>query len=81
MENQNVFSDLKLRFSWGRLGNQQIGSDFPYASSIVIGSSNFVFNNAIVTGATQNVLANSLIQWETTETTNLGWMQDFLTRN
>jgi TonB-linked SusC/RagA family outer membrane protein len=72
IEDIGLFSDLKLRFSWGRLGNQQIGSDFPYASSIVIGSSNFVFNNAIVTGATQNVLANSLIQWETTETTNLG---------
>jgi len=78
MENQNVFSDLKLRFSWGRLGNQQIGSDFPYASSIVIGSSNFVFNNAIITGATQNVLANSLIQWETTETTNIGLDAGFL---
>ncbi len=72
MDNQNLFSDLKLRFSWGRLGNQQIGSDFPYASSIAIGSSNFVFNNAIITGATQNVLANSLIRWETTETTNIG---------
>jgi len=72
IEALGVFSDLKFRFSWGRLGNQQIGSDFPYASSIVLGSSNFLFNNAIVTGATQNVLANSLIQWETTETTNFG---------
>ena len=78
MENQDVLSDLKLRFSWGRLGNQQIGSDFPYASSIAIGSSNFVFNNAIITGATQNVLANSLIQWETTETTNIGLDAGFL---
>lgn len=72
IENLGLFSDLKFRFSWGRLGNQQIGSDFPYASSIVLGSSNFLFNNAIITGATQNVLANSLIQWETTETTNFG---------
>ncbi|HQM69911.1 MAG TPA: TonB-dependent receptor [Bacteroidales bacterium] len=78
MQNQNILSDLKLRFSWGRLGNQQIGSDFPYASSIVLGSSNFLFNNAIVTGATQNVLANSLIQWETTETTNFGVDAGFL---
>ena len=78
MENQDILSDLKLRFSWGRLGNQQIGSDFPYASSIAIGSSNFVFNNSIITGATQNVLANSLIQWETTETTNIGLDAGFL---
>lgn len=78
IENLQFFPDLKLRFSWGLLGNQQIGSDFPYASSIVLGSSNYVFNNAIITGATQNVLANSLIQWETTETTNFGLDAGFL---
>ena len=66
------FSDLKLRGSWGQLGNQQIGSDFPYVSSISIGSSNYIFGNSIYTGATQNVLANPAIQWETTETTNIG---------
>ncbi len=37
-----------------------------------------MFNNAIITGATQNVLANSLIQWETTETTNIGLDAGFL---
>jgi TonB-linked SusC/RagA family outer membrane protein len=67
-----VFSNLKLRASWGQLGNQQIGSDFPYTSSIAIGSNNFLFNNTISTGATQNVLSNSAIKWETTETTNFG---------
>jgi TonB-linked SusC/RagA family outer membrane protein len=65
-------SDLKLRASWGQLGNQQIGSDFPYQSSIALGSNNFLFGNSIFTGATQNVLANRAIQWETTETTNIG---------
>jgi TonB-linked SusC/RagA family outer membrane protein len=72
MGNVDMISNLKLRASWGQLGNQQVGSDFPYASSIVIGSSNFLFNNAINTGARQSVLANSEIQWETTETTNFG---------
>ncbi|MEQ6122514.1 SusC/RagA family TonB-linked outer membrane protein [Reichenbachiella sp. MALMAid0571] len=67
-----LFSDLKLRASWGQLGNQQIGSDFPYVSSIALGSSNYVFGNTVFTGATQNVLANEAIQWETTETTNFG---------
>jgi TonB-linked SusC/RagA family outer membrane protein len=67
-----LFSNLKLRASWGELGNQQIGSDFPYASSISLGSSNFMFNNTIFTGAAQSVLANSNIKWETTETTNFG---------
>ena len=68
----DFFSNLKLRGSWGQLGNQQIGSDFPYASSIALGSDNYIFNNAVVTGASQNVLANTDIKWETTETTNIG---------
>jgi TonB-linked SusC/RagA family outer membrane protein len=72
IKDMNVFSNLKLRASWGQLGNQQIGSDFPYASSISLGSRNHVFGNSVYTGATQNVLANENIKWETTETTNFG---------
>jgi len=70
IKNLNLFSNLKFRASWGQLGNQQIGSDFPYVSSISLGSRNYVFGNSVYTGATQNVLANENIQWETTETTN-----------
>lgn len=72
IRDMNVFSNLKLRASWGQLGNQQIGSDFPYASSISLGSRNHIFGNSVYTGATQNVLANENIKWETTETTNFG---------
>lgn len=64
-------SDLKLRASWGRLGNQQIG-DFPYVSSIALGSSNYIFDDVIYTGGVQSVLANNNIRWETSETTNFG---------
>ncbi|MEN8249857.1 MAG: TonB-dependent receptor, partial [Bacteroidota bacterium] len=72
IKNLGVFTNLKLRASWGQLGNQQIGSDFPYASTIAIGANNFIFNNEVATGAAQNVLANSGIKWETTEATNFG---------
>ena len=74
-------SNMKIRASWGQLGNQQIGSDFPYTSNssdfpytsnIGIGGSNYIFGGSLTTGATQNVLANPNIQWETTETTNIG---------
>jgi TonB-linked SusC/RagA family outer membrane protein len=82
----NLFSNLKLRASYGSSGNQQIGSDFPYASTIVLGGAttaapagnNFLFNNAIVLGATQGVLANKDIKWETTLTTNFGLDAGFL---
>lgn len=68
---EGFLSDLKLRASWGRLGNQQIG-DFPYVSSIALGSSNYIFDDVIYTGAVQSVLANNDIRWETSETTNFG---------
>ena len=72
IKDMNLFSNLKVRASWGQLGNQQIGSDFPYTSAISLGASNYVFGNAIVTGASQTVLANKDIKWETTETSNVG---------
>ncbi|TKG94252.1 SusC/RagA family TonB-linked outer membrane protein [Puteibacter caeruleilacunae] len=62
---------FKLRASWGQLGNQSIGSDFPYASLIAIGSSHYA-NGTIQQGAAQQVLSNAEISWETGETTNIG---------
>lgn len=75
----DFFTEFKLRASWGRLGNQQIGSqnirnignDFPYTSNILLGASNFIFGNDVATGAAQNVLANRGIRWESTETANI----------
>jgi TonB-linked SusC/RagA family outer membrane protein len=83
IKNLNLFSNLKFRASWGQLGNQQIlrdgqTVDFPYVSSISLGSRNYVFGNSVYTGATQNVLANENIQWETTETTNFAIDAGFL---
>ena len=63
-------SDLKLRASWGRLGNQQIGN-YPFSAVMGLGSS-FVFGNSPVQGANQREMANLDISWETTETTNVG---------
>jgi TonB-linked SusC/RagA family outer membrane protein len=70
--NNNVLTRLKLRGSWGQLGNQSIGSTFPYASLIAIGSSYYA-NDAIQQGAAQQTLANRAISWEKAETTNIGF--------
>ncbi|MCC8172751.1 MAG: TonB-dependent receptor [Parabacteroides sp.] len=72
MKDISWLSNLKLRASWGELGNQEIGSDFPYASSIVLGDANYLIGNQIVNGAAQKILANKNIKWETTATTNIG---------
>ena len=63
--------DLKLRGSWGRLGNDQI-ADYLFQQTININSGNYPFNNTLSTGATPGRIANPDIGWETTEQTNGG---------
>jgi len=61
--------DLKLRVSWGRLGNQNIGN-YPYQSSLDAVTYNF--NGTLVQGITLRDMINANIRWETTEVTDLG---------
>ncbi|MCL3779050.1 TonB-dependent receptor [Prolixibacteraceae bacterium JC049] len=68
----DVLTRVKLRGSWGQLGNQSINSNFPYASLISVGNS-FYANGQIQQGAAQNVLSNDQISWEKAETTNVGF--------
>jgi TonB-linked SusC/RagA family outer membrane protein len=63
-------TNLKLKASWGQLGNQDIG-DYPFASTIALGQ-DYLFGGNPTGGAAQTALANKLISWETTETTNFG---------
>jgi len=63
---------LKLRGSWGQLGNQQIGT-YPYQASINLGQ-NYVFgaSKTVVNGAEISTVPNRDITWETTTITNVG---------
>ncbi|HEX8393874.1 MAG TPA: TonB-dependent receptor [Longimicrobium sp.] len=61
---------LKLRASYGSLGNQDIG-DFQYAASIISNQS-YLFGGAIASGATQLRLANPDIRWQDQTQTNVG---------
>lgn len=63
-------SNLKLRGSWGQLGNQNIGT-YPFASVVNLGQ-NYTFNNTAVNGAALTAMANSDITWETSTTSNVG---------
>ena len=63
MQNQDVFSDLKLRASWGRSGNQAIG---PYRTLGVLTEANTTLNGAEVPGLTLGRPSNPNLQWETT---------------
>lgn len=64
-KNASVISNLKLRVSAGKLGNQNIG-DFAYSSIIALGgsSANYVFGNGLATGSVQTSIANPELTWE-----------------
>ena len=64
----NLIDELKLRASWGQLGNQNIGT-YPFASTISLGV-DYLFGGSPASGAAQTDLANKDISWETTETSN-----------
>lgn len=63
-----VVTDMKLRGSWGMLGNQQIGSDYyPYINTYSI-DAKYPFDNKISSGAVQTENKIQNISWEKTTT-------------
>lgn len=70
LENASWLNELKLRASWGQLGNQLIG-DYPFASVINLGQS-YNYGGGPVDGGTQLNMANELISWEATTSSNIG---------
>ncbi|MDM1463213.1 SusC/RagA family TonB-linked outer membrane protein [Myroides odoratimimus] len=79
MKNQNVISYLKLRGSWGTLGNERIGN-YPYQSSINFSNTLFYKDNQIISALTaaQTQYAIQNITWETTESIDFGLDINFL---
>ncbi|WP_236980363.1 SusC/RagA family TonB-linked outer membrane protein [Membranihabitans maritimus] len=62
--------NLKVRASWGELGNQSIGN-YPYQDLISLGQ-NYPFGSELSAGAAVNTIANKEITWETTQITDIG---------
>ncbi len=69
-------SNLKLRASWGQLGNQNIGL-YRYTSTIY-STYPYNFNDVQVNGYSQAYYANTDISWETTQITDIGIDVGFL---
>ncbi|MCJ7715344.1 MAG: SusC/RagA family TonB-linked outer membrane protein, partial [Anaerolineales bacterium] len=61
MENVAVISNLKLRFSWGKAGNDRIGN-YAYATTLT-SNMNYVINNIAVAGTTVSGAANPDLKW------------------
>ena len=71
--NLNTLSFLKLRGSWGTLGNERIGN-YPYQSIMGFSNAVFVDGTGLVSRSTASQSGYNIknITWETTQTWNIG---------
>ncbi|MDE5627546.1 MAG: TonB-dependent receptor, partial [Candidatus Amulumruptor sp.] len=66
---RGAIDNLKLRVSWGKLGNMTAGY---YAWQATYGSVNYSFGGQILDGLRQGKIANRDLRWEASESTNIG---------
>ncbi len=73
MEDQDIFSNLKLRASWGQLGNQNISGYWPYLTIITQNNDlSYSYAGSFAPGAAVTSLVDEDITWETTTTLDIG---------
>lgn len=70
MQNFEKITNLKIRASWGKTGNEKIPYDRQY--SAVINNQNGVYNDVLYGGSTYGVTGNPDLRWETTTQTDGG---------
>lgn len=79
LKDSDLVTNLKLRASWGEVGNQDVGSFYPYVTTVGFGNIfNYVFSGQLVPGAAVQTLGNPDLTWETTEMKNFGLDLGFL---
>jgi TonB-linked SusC/RagA family outer membrane protein len=73
LENVSPISFLKIRASWGSLGNERIGT-YPYQSTVSFGGNPMFQGNSVtaVQNASITKFAIQDISWETTESFDIG---------
>ena len=69
-----LFDNIKIRASWGMLGNQYVGSsEYPYLSVLEAYSSGLsLVGTQATTGYVQSTLANPNLSWETIKMLDIG---------
>lgn len=73
----NVLSDLKVRYSWGQNGNANIPSLYPAYSTYIFNTGNGAYdisgtNSSTTSGITLSSTGNPELKWETTYQHNIG---------
>jgi TonB-linked SusC/RagA family outer membrane protein len=73
MQNNNLFSFLKARASWGMLGNDNV----PANSAVILGQtgpgSSGIFNDVIVDGVGAQTVLQNYLRWEVVSEFNFGF--------
>lgn len=73
----NILSDLKIRYSWGQNGNANIPSLYPAYSTYIFNTGNGAYdiegtNTSTTSGITLSSTGNPELRWETTSQHNIG---------
>ncbi|WP_425638334.1 SusC/RagA family TonB-linked outer membrane protein [Algoriphagus yeomjeoni] len=69
MQNSSTFDQLKLRASYGSIGNQAIN---PYQTQALLGRTSYAYDNTAAFGYRPSTIGNPDLKWETSTTLNLG---------
>lgn len=75
MQNVKFINSLKLRASWGKLGNQEIGN-YAYLETLS-SQGGYYFGDKKYVGMKRAKIANENIKWETTTITDFGFDASF----
>ncbi|MDX9882606.1 MAG: SusC/RagA family TonB-linked outer membrane protein [Prolixibacteraceae bacterium] len=76
MKKIRSIDNLKIRASWGKLGNQEIGI-YPYQGVYAL-NQNYTFGGSVAPGIAQTTVPNPDIEWESNTSTNLGLDVSFM---
>lgn len=74
---KQVLNDLKIRYSFGRLGNQQVGY-YDYLRTVSIDKQSYLFGSSEPAAATMSAPVASNLTWETIQQHNIGLDMAFL---
>lgn len=74
-EFRNRFGNVKFRYSWGQVGNSNIGG-FNYQARVTLNPNKYPFNNTANAGADFTPY-NELLEWEISTMSNYGVDADF----
>jgi TonB-linked SusC/RagA family outer membrane protein len=78
LKNNKTISDVKVRTSYGVIGNNRVSDYASYALLGTGGSNSYSSNSMFMTGTYPLTLSNPLLKWETTKELDLGVDLGFL---